>query len=258
MARQIPYWETKWTTLEGHSILRVPGSKFAALPLTGKKNARTFAIFNVDDRKELLQLRKKEVSVWLAQKAKDEGVKPTGHIEGSKPTPKRKAIATPQIGGVQPKPLKKNPRFKTGRKSAKRKTGGGHRGVVEQDTSAGYIIETQGKHAGIIKKNPTPGRIGRAVKKAVKLYSDFTGHDPKFIDEWVLEIPAAAMQVGKITGIMYTTRMDGREQEFLHEFSGRSRPILAASADGRQLLILGGEYHFSDRGIIDGTASLRR
>ena len=159
---------------------------------------------------------------------------------------------------VLKKAVSKNPRFKTGRKSATRKTGRAHRGVVEQDTSASYIIETSDKHAGIIKQNPTPGRVRRAVTKAIKLYSDFTGHDPKFVDEWEIAIPDAAMQVGKITGIMYTTKMDGRQQEFLHEFSGKSRPILAASADGRQLLILGGDYHFSDRGIIDGQATFSR
>ena len=224
------------------------------------------------------------------------------------------------------KVVNKNIRFKSGRKSSPRRAST-TRGVVDQDTTPKYIIETKPGHGGVvkitqskgvdrlprkpariprtykaprggeyynlmhkgkrytvwtrrpvrsgaevrppkghlmhrdllpaIKKNPTPGRIGRAYKRAVKLYQDFTGHDPKFLDEWSVSVPEVAMQVGKITGIMYTTKMDGKEQEFLHEFSGRSRPILAASADGNQLLILGGNYSFTDRGIIDGKVSLR-
>jgi hypothetical protein len=37
----------------------------------------------------------------------------------------------------------------------------------------------------------------------------------------------------------------------VHRFKKKSRPLLAASHDGTQLYILGGEYAFTDAGIID-------
>ena len=146
---------------------------------------------------------------------------------------------------------KKNPNFKSGRA---RSTTRAHRGVVAQDKKPKYVIGKAGKHRGVVKN---PGR-GRNLRKAVRLYTDFTGHDPKFIDEWTVVVPDTALQVGLITGILYKTRMDGKVQEFMHEFTGKSRPILAASADGTQLLVLGGDYKFTERGIVDGSYSIRR
>lgn len=59
----------EWTKLEGHDILKVKGSNFAALPATGKKNAANFVIFNVKTREEIAYLKKKEVNAWLTNKA---------------------------------------------------------------------------------------------------------------------------------------------------------------------------------------------
>jgi len=74
----IYFWDAEWEKLEGQDILRVPGSDFAAIPVTGKKNARVLQIFNVKTREPITQVYKNEVREWLAKKAKDEGVRPTG------------------------------------------------------------------------------------------------------------------------------------------------------------------------------------
>lgn len=146
---------------------------------------------------------------------------------------------------------KPNPRHKS-RRTAPRRTPR-TRGVVAQSQKPTYVIETQRDHAGITR-NPT----NRTYRRAVKLFRDFHGEHPKYVDEWTVSVPTMAMQVGKVTGILYKARMDGKEQEFLHEFSGQSRPTLAASADGTQLLLLGGTYRFTERGIVDGTADIER
>jgi len=78
--KKVPFWDAVWAKLEGNLILQIPGSKYAALPTTGKKNASAFVVFNVDERKEITQLKKSEVRTWLAQKAKNEKVKPTGYV----------------------------------------------------------------------------------------------------------------------------------------------------------------------------------
>lgn len=77
---KVPFWEPEWTKLKGQDILQIKGSKYAALPASGKKNASRFVIFNTRTREEITQVKKSEVSNWLIRKAKDEKVKPTGHI----------------------------------------------------------------------------------------------------------------------------------------------------------------------------------
>lgn len=110
------------------------------------------------------------------------------------------------------------------------------------------------KKKRLVRSNPT----SRDMRKAVRLYTDFTGEDPKYIDEWTVTVPSHALKVGMVTGILYKAQMDGKTQEFMHEFTGASRPILAASADGRSLLLLGGDYKFTEHGIVDGSYSIRR
>jgi hypothetical protein len=61
--------QPKWTTLEGENILQVPGSRYAALPTTGKKNAAKYIIFDVKTREEVTFLKKNEVNAWLTNKA---------------------------------------------------------------------------------------------------------------------------------------------------------------------------------------------
>ena len=208
MPKSIPVWSAEWVRLKDNDILRVAGSDYAALPVTGKKSAVWFAIFKVSDLVELTQVNKKEVRTWLAKAARDENVKPTGYVSAAtRIAPRKKGIVTPQI-----KPLGKNPRR---------------------------------------RRNPVGSQ-----RRAVNLYMDFHGENPRHVDEHFIDVPENAVMVGMVTGVMYQARVDGKLVEYVHEFTGKSRPILAASADGKQLLFLDGDYDFTDRGIIDGTASI--
>ena len=65
-----------WTEIDGVAVLQIPGSKYAAQPITGRRNARTFVAFQVDDREELCQLKSAEVSGWLVAVARGEDVEP--------------------------------------------------------------------------------------------------------------------------------------------------------------------------------------
>lgn len=62
----------QFETLDGVEILRVPGSKYAAFPVTGKRGARTWQTFKVDTREPVAQVRKDELSAWLARMAQSE------------------------------------------------------------------------------------------------------------------------------------------------------------------------------------------
>ena len=153
---------------------------------------------------------------------------------------------------------KKNPTFKTGKpRPGSRASQERQRGIVKQETGPSYTVKQTGRHAGTINRNPKQAS-GRNYRKAVSLYRDFTGENPRHVDDWLVSVPPVCMQVGMVTGILYKARVDGKVQEFLHEFTGKSRPILAASADGRQLLLLGGDYKMTERGIVDGTYELVR
>lgn len=60
-----------------------------------------------------------------------------------------------------------------------------------------------------------------------------------------------ALLIGEMDGVLYTTIRDGKTESYIHKFSKKSRPQLAASFDGKQLYVIGGSYTFTDRGIVD-------
>lgn len=60
-----------------------------------------------------------------------------------------------------------------------------------------------------------------------------------------------ALAIGPLLGIIYTATRDGEIKDYLHRFKKSSRPLLCATADGSKLLIVGGRYRFTARGIED-------
>lgn len=90
------------------------------------------------------------------------------------------------------------------------------------------------------------------VNRAVALYTRFTGHEA---DEGArIRVPAqprVAVAIGDVDGILYTTIRDGVVEKYIHKFAKKDRPIFAVSPDGKQLLMVGGNYNFTERGIVD-------
>jgi hypothetical protein len=66
-----------------------------------------------------------------------------------------------------------------------------------------------------------------------------------------LKTPAVAVEIGDLGGVLYTTVRDGRTEKYVHKFRRDSRPVLAAGSDGKSLHVIGGEFEFTDRGIVD-------
>lgn len=50
---------------------------------------------------------------------------------------------------------------------------------------------------------------------------------------------------------MYETVRDGKTEHYIHKFKKHARPILGASHDGTQLVLIGGNFTFTDAGITD-------
>lgn len=83
------------------------------------------------------------------------------------------------------------------------------------------------------------------------MYESFTGHRADSID--VVNVPdlKEGLTVGKCLGIMYETVRDNVRENYLHEFKTTARPYLVSSYDGEQLALIGGDFQFTDRGIVD-------
>ena len=92
----------------------------------------------------------------------------------------------------------------------------------------------------------------KKLLKAVQLFQAFTGHNPEYVDTVKMpDFPEVALKVGDCLGIMYETVRDGKKERYIHEFRGKSRPLLISSHDGKQLFLLGGRYVFKEDGIND-------
>lgn len=89
------------------------------------------------------------------------------------------------------------------------------------------------------------------VGQAVSLYRKFREAGPKRLSSVRLTVPKVAMLVGELDGVLYTTTHGRKRQAYIHRFDKRARPQLAASSDGKQLLVLGGRYDFTRDGIVD-------
>lgn len=89
------------------------------------------------------------------------------------------------------------------------------------------------------------------MANARKLYSEFTGHDADTYRKIHVPSPKAALHVGDCDGILYTTVRDGVKEHYIHKFKQTARPAFAVSDDGRQILLIGGNFTFTERGIED-------
>lgn len=97
-------------------------------------------------------------------------------------------------------------------------------------------------------------KMTRAIRAAIQLFEDFRERRPKRIKVVNVEWPTAVMVIGHVDEIYYTTTHGKKVVSYRHPFQAGSRPLLCSSADGSQLVLLGGRYKFTDRGIVDRDA----
>ena len=104
------------------------------------------------------------------------------------------------------------------------------------------------------KPNPVPPSKVVQRRNAADLYTRFTGHEA--LEEVTIDkpvLPDVMLVVGDIDGIMYTTVRDGVTEKYVHQFKKKARPLFCVSHDGKQIYLVGGEYDFTERGIVDRT-----
>ena len=94
------------------------------------------------------------------------------------------------------------------------------------------------------------------IKKGKKLYQDFTGHTDEF-EIYRLKVPGfpedlkKLVVIGECSGLLYDSVRDGKLEKYIHRFRKNSRPLFCITPDGNQIVLLGGAYKFTDRGIVD-------
>jgi hypothetical protein len=92
-----------------------------------------------------------------------------------------------------------------------------------------------------------------SVRKAAKLYKDFREATPKRAKKVTFRLPRAVMVMGHCEAILYSTTHGGKARLYKHTFAKGSRPLLCAGPGRNQLVLVGGRYHVTERGIVDLT-----
>lgn len=94
-------------------------------------------------------------------------------------------------------------------------------------------------------------RITGKKERGAKLFAKFREENPEAFRELSFDLPVVLIEVGSLDSVEYTTSRGGVVEHYRHEFKEKSRPVLAVSDDGKQLMIIGGKYKFTERGIVD-------
>lgn len=90
------------------------------------------------------------------------------------------------------------------------------------------------------------------VAAAKRRFRRFTGHEAEVLGELdVPPMPKVAAVIGEITALCYVTTRDGKVEHYKHEFSQSAAPLFCVGPDGKQILIVGNRFKFTERGIVD-------
>lgn len=89
------------------------------------------------------------------------------------------------------------------------------------------------------------------MTEANRRFKNFRGYDADYIDAHELPDNKYFWEIGKLDGVLYTTNRDGVTEHYRHDFKEHAKPILAASADGRELRVIGDKFEVTELGIVD-------
>ena len=90
------------------------------------------------------------------------------------------------------------------------------------------------------------------MQEAAERLSEFVGREiGDFKEVSISNDYDVGYVLGEIPEIHYVAERDGELFHFHHNFNVSSRPLLVVSFDGRELMIAGGRYSVTDRGIVD-------
>jgi len=91
------------------------------------------------------------------------------------------------------------------------------------------------------------------TKKAINTYAKFREERPQRAKAVHIKLPKTVWVMGHLGAVEYFTTINGNATKFRHKFARGSRPLLCAGTGRNQLLLVGGRFHVTDRGIVDLT-----
>ena len=101
-------------------------------------------------------------------------------------------------------------------------------------------------------KSMIRGASKTQLARAADLYERFSGHQAEAIGKIrVPDIPKIGVAIGEIDGVLYTTVRDGVTEKYIHKFHKNDKPLFVVSPDGKSMYLIGGNYTFTERGIVD-------
>jgi len=129
------------------------------------------------------------------------------------------------------------------------------------DCDLPQLLPAKAVSKGIRPRNPVPpssraAQLSRAdqddLARAADLYERFSGHEAEVVGKVRLNpIGKVGVAIGEVDGILYSTVRDGVLEKYIHKFRKADRPLFVVSPDGRALHLVGGNYTFTERGIVD-------
>lgn len=96
-----------------------------------------------------------------------------------------------------------------------------------------------------------------AVRRAAQLFAGFRLRGPRSIQAVRVELPEAVIVMGEVRAIEYEMPRGRRKVLYRHVFARGSEPTLGAGPGRCELVLIGGAYHVTRRGIVDLTPSGR-
>ena len=155
----------------------------------------------------------------------------------------------------------------TGAKKARDPNSRINKALAAWDCDMPAMLPKKAVSKNIRVKNPVPpsskaGKISYAdrdaVSRAADLYERFSGHEAEAIGKVrVNPMPKVGVAVGEVDGILYSTVRDGVLEKYIHKFRKADKPLFVVSPDGKALFLVGGNYSFTERGIVDDSDPTR-
>ncbi len=93
--------------------------------------------------------------------------------------------------------------------------------------------------------------LTRSQRKAIELFRGFREREPTISKEIELDVPDQLIVMGHVEFIGYKTTHGKRAKLYKHDFAKGSRPLLCTGVGKNQVFLIGGNYHVTERGIVD-------
>lgn len=91
----------------------------------------------------------------------------------------------------------------------------------------------------------------RELERGARLFHAFREKNAARVTRRKVDFPSTVVAIGKVAAVRYYTTHGAKKILYEHEFKRHAMPEFLVSADGKMLLLIGGRFRFTGRGIVD-------